>query len=497
MPRARLTSLATAVESDVPLRAFIYDRNSRVIDGRVRSTQDQSIENQRTCDANGWVISGEFCDPGRSASRYARRIREDYERMLTGIEAGECDVLVIWEASRGYRSTETYLQLRNLLEKRGVLLCYNGRLYDMRHRGDRFITGFDALRAEEEADGTRERNLRTARLSAERGGVWGPAGYGFRRIYDEETRKLVRQYPDEERAPIVREATRRVAAGQHLRAIAADFEERGLPQPRSGWSASSVKNIVLRPANVGLREHNGVIVGDGVWEPILETEDQVATYYAAVRLLEDPSRRTSHDTAAQWLMSGVALCSLCPRGQDGSGQRLWAARPGKGGKRCYVCKVCGRVSVNQELFDDVVQGSVVAYVERPAFAASLIAKRGAGVGEALAQASALEKQLADARTAAATWDPAAKRMRLPVQSLLELEGALVPQIEAARARAMGAAVPPTLRRLAGPDARTRWDELDLLERKGAIRDLVRVWLNPAGKGARTIKPERITWDWIR
>jgi len=483
--------------SDAPLRAFIYDRNSRVIDGRVTSTRDQSIENQRTCGANGWVIAGEFCDPGRSASRYARKVREDYERMLRGIEAGECDVLVIWEASRGYRSTETYLQLRNLLEKRGVLLCYNGRLYDMRHRGDRFITGFDALRAEEEADGIQERNLRTTRLNAERGGVHGPAGYGFRRIYDEETRELLRQFPDEVKAPIVREATERVAAGQHLRAIAKDFEERGLPRPRTGWSAASVKNIVLRPANVGLREHNGVIVGEGVWEPILETEEQVAAYYAAVRVLADPSRRTSHDTAAKYLMSGVALCSVCPKGEDGAGRRLWAARPGNGGKRCYVCKVCGRVSVNQVLFDEVVQATVVAYLERPEFAARLAKRRGAGVGDALAQAVALEQQLADARAAATTWDPVEKRMRLPVESLAKLEAALAPQIQAARARAMDAAVPPTLRRLAGPDARARWERLDLVERKGAIRDLVRVWLNPGGRGARTIKEERITWDWLR
>src|SRR5882757_1322546 len=156
-----------------PLRAFIYDRNSRDPHRLGTSVRDQDVDNQRLCDMYGWTVSGRFQDPGRSASRYATRKRDDYEAMVERIRAGDCDVLVMWEASRGYRNSRAYLDLRDLLEAKGILLCYNGRVYNMARSDDRYITGLDALNAERDADAIRDRNLRTARLILERGGVPG------------------------------------------------------------------------------------------------------------------------------------------------------------------------------------------------------------------------------------------------------------------------------------------------------------------------------------
>jgi DNA invertase Pin-like site-specific DNA recombinase len=476
-----------------PLRAYVYDRNSRVINGRLTSTEDQRIENRRLCERNGWKIAGEFSDPGRSASRYAKVAREDYDRMLEGIRAGDCDVLVIWEASRGYRSAETFIQLRNLLEQKKVLLCYNGRTHDMSNRSDRFMTLLDAARAEDEAEGIRDRILRTTRRTAERGRPHGRIPYGYKREYDQETGELVRQVIHEPEAAIVREAAERVAAGQSLYRIAKDFDKRGIPAPggdRYEWTILAVRNILMRPTNAAQRQHQGVVVGEAKWDPILDDE----LYYTVTGILNDPARRTQRDSTIKYLLSGIALCGPCH--EEGSKRVL---RPmNVTSARSYTCPKCFRASARCHLLDEYVQHTALAYVERPEFAAALELKSGGDeITSALAELKALEAQLDEARRAAATFQNG--RFLLSPLSLAALEEQLLPRVEAARQRAQDPGIPAVVRRLAaaGPGAGDVWDELDLLEKRMALRGLAVIRVNRAGQGVRGIKPGRVVFDWIR
>lgn len=480
-----------------PLRAFIYDRNSRVINGITTSTEDQRLENQRLCERNGWEVAGEFCDAGRSASRYARQAREDYERMLAGIRAGQCDVLVVWEASRVSRSVETFVDLRKLLEQKNVLLCTNGRLQNMSDRSDRFMSLLAAAQAEDEAHGIRDRILRTTRLNAERGGVHGRLPFGYRREYDQETGTLLRQVPDDSQAPVVLELIARVASGKALRSIATDFERRGLPAPPGGWTPAAGRRIALRASNIGLRSHNGSIVGAGTWEPICATEEQVAAYYAAVRILGDPARRTQRDIAVKHLLSGIAECGPCAAESVKS-----LLRRGKRGRErdqnvrnVYTCMVCNRLAIGLDLLDGFVQAAVLKHVEKPAFAAALQAPSGTSSSVALAKARALEEQLMEARRAAKTFENG--KFKMSISTLTDLEDGLLPQIAAARAQAQDASVPLVLRRLATADARDVWESMDLSERRTALRAVVKVKLNRAGKGARGIVEGRVEFDWLR
>ncbi|HZU54892.1 MAG TPA: recombinase family protein, partial [Actinocrinis sp.] len=473
-----------------PLRAFIYDRNSRVINGRLTSTEDQRIENQRLCERNGWIIAGEFSDPGRSASRYAKVARESYERMLNGIREGGCDVLVIWEASRGYRSAETFIQLRNLLEQKGVLLCYNGRTHDMSNRSDRFMTLLDAARAEDEAEGIRDRILRTTRRTAERGRPHGRIPYGYRREYDQETGELLRQVIDEPQAAVIREAAERVASGQSLYRIAKDFASRGIPAPGGPdyeWSMLSVRNILMRPSNAGQRQHQGVVVGAAKWAPILDEE----LFYTVTGILQDPARRTQRDSTVKHLLSGLMLCGPC---FDEGIEQITRPR-NAGGAKSYVCIRCFRSGVRLGLAEEYVQHTILAYVERPEFAAALSVRTGDDdAATALAEAKALEIQLEEGRRLASTFKDG--RFQLSAVSLAKMEQELLPRIEAARTRAQDPGVPPVLRLLAsaGPGVGDVWEQLDVTEKRTALRGLVRIRLNRAGRGVRAIRPGRFTFD---
>lgn len=476
-----------------PPRAFIYDRNSRVINGRMTSTEDQRLENQRLCEREGWVIAGEFCDAGRSASRYAKQVREDYERMLDGIRAGGCDVLVVWEHSRVSRSVETFVDLRKLLEQKKVLLYYNGKLHNMADRSDRFMTLLHAAQAEDEAAGIRERNLRTTRLNAERGRPHGRIPYGYAREYDQESGALLRQVVNEPQAAVIREAAERVAAGQSLRRIAMDLQQRGLPAPggaRYEWTIMAVRGILIRPSNAAKRQHQGLIVGEAKWPAILDDE----LYYTVAGILNDPARRTQRDSTVKHLLSGIVVCGPCL--EEGSERHL---RPmNVTNARSYTCPKCFRASARCHLLDEYVQHVVIAYVERPEFAASLLVRANLDQqAGALAELQALEAQLEEARAAATTFRDG--RFLLSPLSLARMEQQLLPRIDAARSRAQDPGVPAVVRRLAaaGPDAGEVWEQLDLAEKRTALRGLARIRVNRAGRGVKGIKPGRVTFDWIR
>jgi site-specific DNA recombinase len=413
--------------------------------------------------------------------------------MLAGIREGGCDVLVVWEASRVSRSVETFVELRKLLEQKRVLLCYNGRTHDMSNRSDRFMTLLDAARAEDEAEGIRDRILRTTRRTAEKGLPHGRIPYGYRREYDQETGELLRQVIHEPQAQVIREAARRVAAGQTLYRIARDFDRRGIAAPGGEdheWTILAVRNILMRPSNAGQRQHQGVVVGPAKWDAILAEE----LYYTVTGILKDPARRTQRDSTVKYLLSGIALCGPCF--DEGSERVL---RPmNVTDSRSYTCPKCFRASVRCRMLDEFVQHAVLAYVERGEFAVSLEVRADAdGVAAALSELRVLEAQLEEARQAATTMRDG--RFLLSALSLARLEEQLLPRIEAARLRAQDPGVPAVVRRLAvaGDRAAEVWGELELLEKRAALRGLVRIRVNRAGRGARVIKEGRVELDWLR
>src|SRR3954452_11659341 len=101
------------------MRAVIYTRVASDAQNRGRSVAEQEAECRAVCDRNGWEVVAAFSDNDRSASRWATKERAQYRRLIGCIEAGGCDVLVTWEASRAQRDLAAYAQLRDLCERKG------------------------------------------------------------------------------------------------------------------------------------------------------------------------------------------------------------------------------------------------------------------------------------------------------------------------------------------------------------------------------------------
>lgn len=462
------------------MRAAIYGRASRGKGGR--SVNDQMIENRRVCAGYDWDIAWEFTETERSASRYARRLREEFQAVLDLLESGQPDVLVTWESSRAHRDLAVYVRLRELCMATNTLWCYNGRIYDLSRRDDRFRTGMDALRDEDEAEVIRERNLRTVRLNAERGWPHGKLSYGFRREYHPATGQLVGQFEDPVTAEIVREITRRVAAEQSTMSIAADLTRRGVPTHHGAkaWSSTVVKGVVLNPANIGRRVYRGADVGPAAWSGIVAPGD----YYAAAAVLLRPERKTTRERAVKHLLSGHPTC-----GVEGCGEPYVSVT--MKGYSSYRCRAF-HSSILKERLDAYVEEAVLQWLERTDVAALMAARAPDGaVEQALVEAAEAEAQLEEARSTAGL--PGG----LSVAGLTAFENNLLPVIKAARKRARDSVFPSVVSDMAGPDAREKWarPSTDVLKKRAVLRSVVRIVVNPGGRGVRTIRPGRVVLTW--
>lgn len=469
-----------------PYDAFLYGRNSHDPKRKTRSVGDQLSDGRALCDQYGWPVKREFKDPGISASRHARKRRNDFEEMLQGILDGECRIVVAWEASRYYRDLEVYVRLRSACLAAGVLLCYNGQLYDLSRREDRKATAMDAVSAEDESEGIRERNLRTTRKVAAEGRPHGPAPLGYRHVYDEATGELLERVPDPPTAELVADMFRWAEEGTPLAAIARTLNGRGITTRLGNeWSSRTVHIMLRNRAYIGQRVHNGTVRA-GTWPGIVDPE-RFANVQA---MLDGRARGKGHDTSVKHLLSGIPYCSV-----HEPSTLKW--EPTTRGRHVYRC-VEKDLSVQADALEAYVEEGVLAWLSSDQ--AAEVFRPGADddrARKARVRLRALQAQLDEARAKARTLRPDGQGMLLSIESLGAIEDGLLPQIEQARAEAETAHVPQLLRNLLGrprPDVERIWNEqLTLHQQRAVLRLVVTVRLFKArAPGVRRIEPGRVT-----
>lgn len=474
--------------------ALLYGRASVDPNQRGRSVDDQLDEGHQLCDRFNWPVAGVFKDIDRSASRHARRERDDFEGLLAAIEARKGRIVVAFEASRYYRDLEAYIRLRNACASAGVLLCYNGQIFDLSKREDRKATAMDAIAAEDEAEGIRDRVLRTTRSQAEKGAPHGRILYGYARRYDPDSGDLIEQYEHPQRGAEVREVFERIAAGETTYAILRDFAERGILHGDMTWRDYHVSEMLRNPAYIGRRIHQGKDIGEATWPAIVDQE----TFWAVQRIVSAPGRARSHDTAVKHLLSGIALCGECTdcgkcadeiKCDDQPVLRVMKNR----GYLSYQCDARFDTVLRQTRMDAYVEEALVTWLSSKAAEDAFCPEGGdKQVAAARVLLEQLESQLREARKAATRFRPDG-RPELSVASLGAMEEELEPQIEKAKAVAKETVLPPLLRRLVGnPDADRVWSELDMSQQRMVLRMSVTVRLYRArAKGVRSIEPGRI------
>lgn len=463
------------------MEAILYARVSSDPSGHGVSVSKQDAENREVCARMGWPIVASFCDNDASASRYATKGRPEYEQMRNSLGPGR--VLVARESSRFYRDLAVYVSLRDLCAERGAKWCYGGRVFDLTRGDDRFATGLDALLAEREADLIRERILKGQIANLKAGRQHGRVPYGYRLVLNNETGLNDREL-DQEQAPILQEAARRVLAGESLRSIETELIERGV------WKArGQLRKRLLNPTYAGFRTSRGEIVREGKWPPIF-TPGQ---FQALSALLRSDQHAVSHrGTKPKHLLTGIAVCGVCGekviRGKNG------ATASAKRRFEPYEIYCCPKRHVGRliERVDVFVEEFLIFELSQPDVLKRMSAPQEPEEPEEEVGPSAaeLEKRLEGFAIEAAAG-------RISPEMLGRIEAQLKAQILEAETResARKRVLPAVLRELAGPDARDKWEALEVPDKREALRNFAVVTIDRVrsrwGGVGVTVKPMRL------
>jgi DNA invertase Pin-like site-specific DNA recombinase len=179
-------------------------------------------------------------------------------------------------------------------------------------------------------------------------------GYGY--DYDKATKNLVIV---EREAEAIREATRRVLAGESPYSVAKDFTRRGVPTVSGCPWTTSVLISILRSARIaGLRSHHGVVVAKGAWEPIItEAEHERLLAVTAPR----PGRRKK-SAPRTFPLVGFLVCGKC-----GKPLRSLVGKD----RRRYGCRTndnlggCGGIQVSANSVENEVKRYVCTTLSHP------------------------------------------------------------------------------------------------------------------------------------
>jgi DNA invertase Pin-like site-specific DNA recombinase len=396
------------------------------------------------------------------------------------------DVLWLWESSRGSRKVGEWVELIEECERNSIVIrvTTHGRFYDPRNARDRRSLLEDAVDSEYESSKVSHRTSRTAAAAAAEGRPHGQIPYGYRRVYHEETRAFIGQYPHPVEAPVVAELFERIAAGHSLRSIARDFAERGIEKRSGGpFSPAHLRVVAINPSYAGLRVHQpgrkaryqhdrtGQRITKGVWEGIVSE----ALFYAVQEILTNPARRTSRPGRANNLLSMIARCAVC--------ESVLAASYRNGrevGIRYYQCHAKGCVKVRADDLDEMVTSTVVAYLARQ------------DVYQALQQESddenddlaAVRDDIADIKRQLSDLASAYARREITVGFVARSEPPLLAELAKVEQREQELLTPSVLRGIIAPgaDIAEQWTTMPI----SARRELLRLLLRPDILGTVTV-----------
>lgn len=466
--------MATAVRS-APVRAGIYARISSDRDGDQLGVTRQIEDCRREAERRGFVVEDVYVDDDISA--WSGKHRPEFERMVDDLHTRRIGAVLVWHLDRLTRHPREVESFMDLCDELHVELgCVTGDVdlsTDIGRLTARMLGGL----ARYESDHKSERIRRKHEEIAAKGGVSG----GGSRPYGYEADKVTVR-PAE--AAIVSECARRLLAGEPVRSIARDLNERGEPSASGGeWSPQSLRRMLASPRISGQRIHHGEIVATAVWPAIISVEDG-----AAIRaLLADEGRRTSK-AVRRYLLSGLLVCHHC-------GERL-VARPRSGGKRRYACAKgpgfsgCGKTYITADEAELVVTEALLHRLDS------------AGLQRAqeqrLRKAPAAQRWLEEAEQAQQQLAELAEMYGRREVSLVEWKAARKPieqRLSNARKQLAKVSRSSVLDRYIGNGAglRAEWDSLDLSQQHAiaaAVFDSVRV--GPGRRGYNRFDESRLT-----
>ena len=276
-----------------PLQAVIYCRISlAVMDDRTK-VEDQERQCRELCARRGWHIARIYVDNSRSAWQRDRK-RPGWDQMLADIVPLRIGAVVTYWGDRLVRQPRDLEDLLDLREVRQITLASIAGQYDFANPDHRMMMRWEVARACNESDNISRRKKAGFARMALKGEAPVPGGQGGRAFgYEHDGRT-----PHPVEAEAVRQAARRILAGETLAAICRDLAAAGITSTTGRpLTYGTLKRVLLNPRVAGLLRDGTA----GSWEPLIGpgTQQMIASTFATA---------PSQSATVRYLLSGIARC---------------------------------------------------------------------------------------------------------------------------------------------------------------------------------------------
>lgn len=437
-----------------------------------RQLEDCTAEAAR----RGWAVVDQYVDNNVSASK--AKPRPEYERMIEDVRDGRINAVIVWDVDRLTRRPAELETFIDLADQHGLALASVGGEIDLANPQGRLTARIKGSVARHEAEQMGRRIARKAEQTAREGlSTGGPAPFGYERAdvtRDGVTRRMFAPHPVE--APWIRDAYRRLLAGDTLRQISLDMEAAGVKGRRGNRIPGSVLgNMMRRPVYAGIRVFRGERLGPGEWEALVGVD----TFERAQAILNAPGRFHTRGTAPRYLLSGIAKCGRC------GGKLRPKVHVSQERSPAYMCPDCMRLTRLMEPVDTVVHAVIVARLET-------LDLDLADVDPGEHQAAREARDALTARLDTAADEYAAGN--ISARQLARITETLEADLKGAERRVLDTSPTPALAGAVGAGAAAAWEASPLEQKRLIIRALCEVTVLPSGPGQK-FKPDDVRIDW--
>lgn len=443
------------------MHAAIYARQSLDRHGDNLAVSRQLDLCRAFAKERGWEVVAEYVDNDRSATTGVER--PGFEGLLTS----RPERIVVWHTDRLVRLTRDLERVIDLGVNVHAVQAGHLDLSNPAGRAvARTVTAWATYEGEQKA--ARQRASNDQRAAAGRPAA-GRRTFG----YSADGLSIVQAEAEHTRAAVAA-----VIAGVPLRTVMRRLTAAGVVTTAGKpWTSTSLRRYLQLPRLAALRVHRGEVVGPGSW-PAIISEDE----HLAVRaVLADPARRPK-GRPRTYLLSGVARCGVCGEG------KIYGRTERRG--PIYVCESHAHLGRRIDAIDNYVERVVVARLSQPDAAAIFTRPDQTERAEGLRREQRTLTDRLDALAEAfATGDISRSQLTAGTARLRE-------RLETVEAELPTLSSTPALAPLVGAeDVAAAWAALDTETRREVIGLLVNVTIHPAGRGARTFRPETVQITW--
>lgn len=484
-------------------RVAIYARQSVEEDqGIAQQIADCEEEVRR----RGWLVAGDPYPDNDVSGSTTRGAKTNWAKMLKAFDSGEFDVLMVTEVDRLTRSLTDVLDIRPPRRNIRVVTVRGG----IDTEDDDFMLKQLVLLAEREVKIKAQRAQRYARERRAAGHPSpGKAPHGYKWVAAaNRDAKGTRYEIDKSEEEDVKRIFDRFLSGDALGEIARALNTDGRKTRKGAkWHTSTVRRILMNPLyaallppSQGSQLHDLAAIDlaactPGAWEKLVERDLLVAARDKLVGV-----KPNHQGTARKWLLSGLAICSVC-RQPVRSARGMTHPTPRKDGSgtapsqryHTYRC-VNGHIMRRGEIIDEFVSDVCITRLSEPDTLDLLAPKPD------VVDIRVLNSQRIALGTRRKTVLKQISSGRATEEEAEEALDDLADQLRAVDAEIARAVASDPLAELVGiDDARAWW--LTLTRRRAVVEALMTVVIHPVGRGRRITTfeaaAETVEIDWKR